>query len=174
MIKTDNTQSFLALMEGSKQDRVNFATQIINELEDGLVDPLRVMVQIKSMEQLVDMLTNQDATKNKPAAHLAQRLRSLILDAAGKQPGKEFSLYGAVMAEKEAGTKYDYSKCGVQELIDAYFELANMKEKIKLMEDRLKLVPAGGQTIVNEETGEATRIFPPSKTSTTTLFVSLK
>jgi hypothetical protein len=42
------------------------------------------------------------------------------------------------------------------------------------MEDFLKKVPHTGLDIINEFTGEVNKVYPPAKSSTTSVAVSLK
>ena len=49
-----------------------------------------------------------------------------------------------------------------------------LKEKIKAKQDFLKTVPISGLSILVESTGEMVTVYPPSKSSTTAVSVSLK
>jgi len=67
----------------------------------------------------------------------------------------------------ESGVKYDFSKCNDPELKGLEAELSELSKKIETRQKFLKALPWGGTTIVDENTGEVTKIYPPAKKSTT-------
>lgn len=93
----------------------------------------------------------------------------------------EFTRYGEKMLSKdavtfrsmEAGTKYDFSVCNDptwNALIDEINLLSHHK---KDREEFLKHLKSP-TTIVNEDTGEIITVYPPVKTSTTTIACDFK
>lgn len=90
---------------------------------------------------------------------------------------KYTSKSGAKIELAEVGTKYDYSKCAdplYDQLYDHLQEcLTLLNEKIKIRETFLKSLPIEGLLVTEEETGETYKIYPPSKSSTSSYKVTL-
>lgn len=68
----------------------------------------------------------------------------------------------------EVGTKYDYTLTNDVILANLYKDEESIKEKIKERESFLKSLPLKGLEIVDEN-GEVHHLFPPSKTSTSSV-----
>ena len=68
----------------------------------------------------------------------------------------------------ETGTKYDYSVCNDDVVVDLYSEKAFIESKIKEREAFLKTISPSGIDVVNEN-GELVKLYPPSKSSTSSL-----
>ena len=75
---------------------------------------------------------------------------------------------------KEVGTKYDFSKCGdpVYEQLEQMAESA--KSSLKERSDFLKAIPKSGIPFLDENSGEMITVYPPSKSSTTSIAITLK
>lgn len=166
------TTSILALFETDKSQRESFVADIVNRLENGDINPLKVHLQVKAMEEIIDRLTN--TTEKGKQAEAAKKYRNLLLSEAEKQEAKKFSLYNASFEIKEVGTKYNYSQCSDPELAELEAQMTAINEKLKERQKFLQTVPSKGLPIVNEETGETYTVYPPSKSSTTSVTVSLK
>ncbi len=166
------TTSILSLFETTKEQRATFITDVVERLQNGEVDPLKVHLQVKAMEEIINGLTCTDEKKNKLFT-MALNYKAMLLEAAEKH-GKKFQLHNAEFSIKEVGTTYDWSKCEDPELNELLAQQEALKEKIKTKQDFLKTVPAAGLLITIEETGETIRVFPPAKSSTTSVAVSLK
>lgn len=88
--------------------------------------------------------------------------------------GKQLETNSAKLELSETGVKYDYDNCG-----DVIFEqlsqqLESIEADLKDRKEFLKTVPVSGLPILNEQTGELTTIYPPSKTSSSTYKITLK
>lgn len=149
--------SALALFETTKEQRRTFIANIIAEAKEGNIDVLKLHMQAKCSEQLMkELLSNHD-------------YKSLLMEQAEKH-GKKFEMYNSEFQIKEAGIKWDYSKCEdttYQELLQKQAELS---EKIKAREKLLQTIPASG--VVDPDTGAI--IYPASKSSTTIVQCTLK
>lgn len=153
--------SIIRLFETTKDERQSFITQVIERIETGTADPLETHLQIKCMEEVVKSITSHPTYK------------AQVLEAAQKE-GKNFTFHNHKFDIKEAGTKYDFSQCNDLHL-QALYQLQNQTdESIKAKESFLKTVPQEGVLITDEFTGETYKVYPPSKTSTTTVSVTLK
>lgn len=152
--------SIIRLFETTKDQRSSFVVQIIDKLESGNADPLETHLQVKCMEETIKQITSNDTYKN------------YVLEAAQKE-GKSFAFHNAKFEVKETGVKYDYSKCADPEYAELAAKMETLKEQVKAREAFLKTVPVSGMDIITTD-GEAVKVYPPSKTSTTSVAVTLK
>jgi hypothetical protein len=149
------------IFETTKEQRTEFTYQLIQRLNAGELDPLKTHLQVKALE---DMLETLKANKD---------YKDAVLQAAVLN-GKDFEYMSAKFNIREVGVKYDYTKCespAYEEIIADFNDATKAK---KDMEEFLKKVPHSGLDIINGVTGEVTRVYPPAKSSTTSVAVSLK
>lgn len=164
--------SVLHLFDTTKDDRNTFVIQIVEKMESGAVDPLKIHAQVKCMEDIIDRLTNTDEKKGKNLPE-AKAYKKYLLDAA-KDYGKEkFQAFNGEWKVGEFGTKYDYAQCGDTEWLELDAEFKEISEKKKNREKFLQSITKR-TVIVNEESGETSEIYPPAKSSTTGVSLSLK
>lgn len=78
---------------------------------------------------------------------------------------------GAKIELAETGVKYDFSKCGDYELDQLQNHLESIEEQISKRKEFLKSLPLSGIEVVNED--EVYKIFPPSKSSTSSYKITL-
>jgi hypothetical protein len=153
--------SLLALFETTKTEREEFVTMILDTLNDGQISPLDLHLQVKCMEDLIAQLKDQ------------QKYKDAVLNDA-EHHGKKFTYKNAAIDIREVGTKYDYTNCNDDELNQLTEQSIELAAKLKARQKFLQLSPIEGTSILNEATGEVTKVYPPSKTSTTSVVVSLK
>ena len=154
------TTGILSLFETSKLQRSIFVTDVLNRIENGTVEPIKVHLQLKAMEEIVKTLNTNE------------RYKELLLDAAEKN-GKKFMAFNAEFSIKEMGTRYDYSQCGDADLLAMLASIETITAAVKERQEYLKKIPAAGVQQIDAN-GEVITLFPPTKTSTTTVAVSLK
>lgn len=159
--------SILALMDTTKAERKSFALQILSAIEEGKVSPLMIHCQLKATENLIKQFT--DAKEGK---EIAEQYKSFLLDEAAKY-GKKFDFHSGGFEVKEAGVKYDYSQCNDAEMDKLLAQQETLTQAIKDRETLLKGIK-GHLDVIDEETGEVVTLYPPVKTSTTTVAVTLK
>lgn len=153
------TYTDLSLFETSKGERYAFAQGVVNNAKDGLINPLKLHLQVKCLEDLIKQITSNPDYKE------------LTLDEAYKY-GKTFEQYNAKFEIKEAGVKYDYSNCGDPIIADLLQQQTELEAKVKERQALLKAIPISGQEILIGD--ELVKIYPPVKTSSTTISVNLK
>lgn len=163
--------AILSIFETSADQRNSFVDKIIEAVQEGVSDPLRVLVQLKSVEAVIGTLTDKNPKTNK-RADVAKLFSTYTLEAAARQ-GKSFNVYGAKLEQKEVGANYDYSQCNDSELIALQAAADAAREKLKERQKYLQNLPASGIEVLDKETGEMVTIYKPSKSSTTTITVSL-
>jgi hypothetical protein len=71
---------------------------------------------------------------------------------------------GTKLELAEVGVKYDFSQCNDPELKKMEQEFEVLEDKIKCRKDFLKKLSASGIDVITEE-GELVTLYPPSKTS---------
>jgi hypothetical protein len=155
------TAENMAAFAVSKANREELAIQIVEAMDAGELNPLDIHYQVKAMEDFIKILTGNS------------RYKDYVL-TEGMKHGKSFEFNGSKMEIKETGVKYDYSKCGDQAWDGFESLLSEIKELQKEREKFLKSLPAEGIEIVSNETGEVIKLYPPSKSSTTSIAVTLK
>ena len=80
---------------------------------------------------------------------------------------------GAKYQVKEAGTKYDYSQCNDPFYDELQAAAISADEKLKARAIFLQSLPTSGMIITDPLTGETYTAYPPSKSSTTTVSITL-
>lgn len=156
-----STTSILGLFDTTKAQRQSFCSDIVSNIENGTADPLQIHLQVKSAEDLIKQLNEN------------RYYKEYLLDAAQKH-GKSFEFGNAKFEVKEVGVKYDFSDCSDPILTDLQAKLDELTKQVKDRQTLLKTVPSAGMTIFVEETGEVYTVYPPLKTSTTSVAVTLK
>jgi len=157
-----STTSILALFETNKQQREDFALRLIDAVEAGQADPLKVHLQVKCMEEIIKLITSNT------------RYRSDVLSAANKYGVKSFPLYDHNFQITEVGVKHDYSACNDPVFALLSQQLVSAAAALKEREAFLKGVPQAGVVITDPDTGETCTVYPPAKSSTTSVSVKLK
>ena len=144
----------------SKEEQSVLSSAIINSVLDGEIDPIKAVVQAKSLVETLTLFL-----KDKGVNDLVIR----EVEKYGKQTSKD----GATIAIKEVGSKWDYSECGDPIYNRLSSQKAEIEEKLKEREALLKATKEP-RTEVDEETGEVYTVNPPSKSSTTSYAITFK
>jgi len=153
------TTSILSLFDTTKSQRQTFVTDVLEKIENGEVDPIKIHAQLKKIEDIFKSLTGNDTYKK------------YLLDDVEKN-GKKFEAFNAEFSVKEAGVKYDYSQCNDRVISDLEYQQISIENELKARQTFLKTVPAQGLEIRDGD--ELVTIYPPSKSSSTTVNVILK
>lgn len=149
--------STLKLMPENLSQAVTFAEKLTSEIENGTVSPLDVLAQVKCTEKSFELLK--------------EKLMQFALEEAEKYE-KSFEYKSVKIERAELGTKYDFSKTNDFKLARIEVKVKEFTEQKKARETTLKSLK-DKMIEVDEETGETFEIFPPIKTSTTGLKVTL-
>ena len=149
----------LNLFNTSKEGISLFASKVVNEVEDGKIDPLKVKLWCKTLTEIAEKIDK--ATKEH------QRKE------AEKYGDKPFMFAGAELHLTSVRTEYDFSVCGDHELEDLNHTFETVKADIKKREEFLKALPHP-TTIISTFTGEVITIKPPLKKQTEGIRVSIK
>jgi hypothetical protein len=145
----------------TKEERTAVVREIFQEVLEGRINPMELHIRMKCLEEVVKQLTSMPAYK------------AIVLDDAEKH-GKSFQYHNAKVDIREVGVKYDYSQCGSGALADLYEKQEAINDAIKDLEMYHKQLPTSGIQVVIQSTGEVETHYPPAKTSTTSVAVTLK
>jgi hypothetical protein len=145
----------------TKEERTVVVREIFQELLEGRINPMELHIRMKCLEEVVKQLTSMPAYK------------AIILDDAEKH-GKSFQYHNAKVDIREVGVKYDYTGCGSSALAELYRKQEAINYAIKEFEAYLRPLPTSGLQVLNQSTGEVETHYPPAKTSTTSVAVTLK
>jgi len=145
----------------TKEERTQVVREIFNELLEGRINAMELHIRMKCIEEVVKQLTSMPAYK------------AIVLEDAEKH-GKSFQYHNAKVDIREMGVKYDYSVCGSSALADLYEKQEAINDAIKDLEMYHKQLPTSGIQVVIQSTGEVETHYPPAKTSTTNVAVTLK
>ena len=88
--------------------------------------------------------------------------------------GKQIETQSAKLELAETGVKYNFDNCSDALYQQLEQQLQSVEADLKDRKEFLKTVPASGLSIINEQTGEVSTIYPPSKSSTSTYKITLK
>jgi len=160
MEDNNSVQAFEQAMPTTKAQVTDIAFDLISKLENGEVSGLQLLRNFKMIEKIQEQIK--------------ESLMKAALAEADKNPGKEFEAHGVSFTKMEGGTKYIYDKCGDEQ----YFAILATEEKLKkektTREAFLKSIQ-GSFDIVDLDTAEVkATLYPPTKTSTSTLQVKIK
>jgi hypothetical protein len=145
----------------TKEERTQLVREIFDEVLNGRINPLELHLRLKSAEEVIKQLTGLEPYK------------AILLDEAQKH-GKSFNYQTAKIDIREVGWKYNYSMSGSAELDELYKQQEAISERIKALETYHKGLPTSGIQVLNPATGEVETHYPPAKTSTTSVAVTLK
>jgi hypothetical protein len=88
--------------------------------------------------------------------------------------GKQIETQSAKLELAETGVKYNFDNCADALYQQLEQQLQSIEADLKDRKEFLKTVPLSGLSIINEQTGEVSTIYPPSKQSTSTYKITLK
>lgn len=153
----ETASSYMKLLPSSLSEATSFAEKLINEIDNGIINPLDLLVNIKAIEKSFELVK--------------ETLMQNALDEANKYE-KSFEFKGTKIERVEVGTKYDYSNCNDFKLAKIADNLNHYSEQKKQRENMLKTLKSK-LVEIDEETGDINEIYPPIKTSTTSLKVTM-
>lgn len=156
-----------------KSDISNILEQTLKDIENGQVSALNIMSNIKKMEYIFKAITDTSEKTNKKNLEFSKKFKEL-LEFETQHHGKSFEHDGFEITEKESGVKYHYDKCNDKCLNELEEAKKTIEKQIKDRQEFLKSLPSEGLETINNDSGEVVTLYPPYKTSTTTLNFTLK
>lgn len=157
----------------SKQDAKSFHSQIRERILATGKGLFEYVETLKFFEKVLKVLTGDSGATKQEDKDGDKLLKDYIRTEIGKY-GKSFTTSRGVKFELfEAGTKYHYENCNDPILSELLEQSAELLEKIENRKEFLKNVPTEGIIVVDENTGESPKVYPPYKTSTSSYKVTL-
>ena len=154
----ENAVSYLNVMPNTKAQIKNFANQVVSMVESGNENALKVFATLKGIDETCKAINKQ--------------ILAYALDEAEKYSEKTIKAFNCEITKKEVGVKYDYSVCNDAVWNRLNERLFEIKDMMKAREKMLKSIN-GSIHITDEDTGEIAEVFPPAKTSTSSLSIKL-
>ena len=146
------TKNILSLFDTNKAQRASFAEGVIQSVNDGLINPLDLQVQLKCMADIISKIQDNPD------------YRDALQTEAAKYGRGRHEFHNCTFEVKATAGKYDYSH-------DA--EWSRLKEHIKAREAFLKNLTEGMDFVTGE--GEVVRVEPAKYTpGSDAVFITLK
>lgn len=136
-----------------------FSDLMIESVKNGEINPIEVLVIIKSFERAGERILKE--------------IRENYVKEADKYPEKSFEMFGAKIEKAEVGVSYDYSTSNDP----IYFRRLDIADRANTdLEQRKAFLNMLKEpiTIVDEGTGEIVEIKPPLKKSTSSVKVTIR
>ncbi len=141
----------LSLFDTTKDQRISFTDKVMEAVNDGYLDPLKLKIQLKAMEDIITQLSDR------------KDFRDAVTDAAAKYGRGSHKFHNAVFEVKATAGRYDYSGDPTH---------ANLKQQLKDREAFLKAIKEPILTV--DADGEALEVQPAKYTpGADTVFVTL-
>lgn len=159
IVQPDTALSVLELFSTSKEGIVLFASKVINEVEAGNADPLRVQIFCKTLEEV------------------AEKIKAGIKDNAKREAqkygDKPFMHAGAELHLTNTYTVYDYTVCNDSVWLRCHQDEKVNAEARKEREAFLRALKEPME-VLDSVSGEVTILRPPVKKVTEGIKVSIK
>ena len=152
--------SVLSLFPETKSSIATFVDKAVESALNGYENPLKIHVQITAMEQVLKGIKDNADFKD------------AVLNEAERYGQKSFSDFNSQIQVKETGTKWDYQSCGHPQYGRLCAKIAELTEEKKLIEKYLQAIK-NPVDYIDPETSEMCKVYPPAKTSTTSVVITL-
>ena len=136
-----------------------FSDQLIESVKKGEANPVELLIQLKAMSKVTERVLNE--------------IRENFVTEGDKYPTNSFEFNGVRLEKGEVGVKFDFTVCKDTTWERLNTDTQTAAEKLKERQEFLKTL-RGPLTVVDDITGEIVTIYPPNKTSTTSLKVFIK
>jgi hypothetical protein len=146
--------------ELSKSNVLKYSEELVNLTEEGHLDTLTALARIEFLSQVLE--TAKASLREKAVDEL---------DLYGPESKTGVVKSGVTFKHKETAVKYDFSNTEHWRSIKANED--QISESRKEFEKFLKTLKQKS-TILDEETGEMNQVFPPIKSSKTTVEITLQ
>lgn len=136
-----------------KGELLELASKVVEDVNDGLIDGVDVLIMAKKLELFFDAL------------------KAGVKGNVQLPQSNDYKKHGAVLNEQIMGVRYDYSVCGHEEYNQLSANITPAKDRMKKIEDMIKKAVDG--LIIDKETGEEIKVNKPLKTGTNTIVVKI-
>jgi len=148
----------LQLQSLNKEAMVSQSLLIKDNINDGYLDPLDVLISAKKMQEL--------------GKQLEEVSRPIAEDKVRLQRGEVYKTQSVEVVEKTIGSRTDYSNCNDEVWERLQQDLCELKELIKQRENFLNALT--GETTIVTSYGEVVTLNPPIKSGRIGLSLTIK
>lgn len=159
METTTSALSTLSILPSNREQLKTFSRMLKNEILASDRDPLKILVQLKFIEKLIEDILKDEGIEYHFLKEFLMYEREKIIE-----------VNGAKLMQTEVGVKYDYEASGDPKWFDLDKQAKEIAEKKKEREKFLQSIPYD-QGVVDPETGVF--ITRPPKSSKTKVKVVL-
>lgn len=144
----------------STSDEVNrFANSVIQAVENGEENPLKLLIQIRGMEKAFKLI--------------AEKIKDSYMREADKYPENKFQFMGNEVLKGDVFTEYNFKACGDPTYERLEVDFLKAKEELDARKEFLKTL-RGPTPVGDTVTGEMVTVRPPTKKSTAGLKISIR
>ena len=147
-----------SLSEAGKAQLLAYADTLVKTYHDEGYDLLNLLAESAKLELL--------------AARIKEQAKAVALTPVSQYGREGVAKLGVSMTIKEVGVSYDYSADRVWGELNRTV-LAAVEQR-KQQEALLRSLPYGGRMMMDEETGEEYRAYPPTKTGSDGVILWIK
>lgn len=159
MSENSSVQIFGKAIPFTKETQKATAENLVAQVVNGEADPITVFTTVKAVVECLNIfLKSKEVVETTVAACERYGYSGAICN-------------GANLCVAEVGVKYDFSVCNDPEWNELAKQKAEIEARLKVREKFLRGIPRQA-TVINEETGELSTLFPPAKSSSTTVKVT--
>jgi hypothetical protein len=148
----------LQLQSLNKEAIVSQSLLVRDNINDGYLDALEVLISAKKMQEL--------------GKQLEEISRPIAEDKTRLQKGEVYKTQSVEIIEKTIGSKTDYSNCNDEVWEKLQQDLSDLKEAIKQRENFLNALTA--ETTIVTSYGEIVTLNPPIKSGRIGLSLTIK
>jgi predicted nucleic acid-binding Zn-ribbon protein len=148
----------LQLQSLNKEAILSQSLLIRDNINDGYLDALEVLISAKKMQEL--------------GKQLEEVSRPIAEDKTRLQKGEVYKTQSVEVVEKTIGSKTDYSNCNDEVWEKLQQDLSDLKEAIKQRENFLSAITT--QTTIVTNDGEIVTLNPPIKSGRIGLSLTIK
>lgn len=152
----------ISLLTATKEDLSLMVSKIMEGIDDGLTDPLDLLILVKKGLFVFEALNESLKGKVSPPEE------------------KDFKKHNATVKVQLMGVRYSYDQCNDSVWNDLNEKMKDISEKMKARQLKLKSLSKSEEVPdeVDEETGElimeSRTLYPPVKTGTETIVLGIK
>jgi hypothetical protein len=147
----------LSNWQPNKSEIERVANEMVQGIIDGNVQTEKALLTIRAIRMAMESAED--------------KIKDQVIDELHRRGKEGFDLFGAKVALKELGVKYDYTNCIDHVWNDLDAEIKRLTELKKERETFLKTLTKT-ITLVDDATGEITQVSPPIRQSTTSYTVT--
>lgn len=146
----------------TKTEQQSFITNMVEQAVNGEVDLLKVLAAFENLKAVIEGYLKDP------------RVKALEIEEVRKYEREIAEVHNAKFEIASVGVKYDYSECGHLAYNALCAKIDEMGERKKKLEEEMKLHMNDSYVYTDKETGESYEVFPPKKSGSTSVKITIK